>query len=482
MKRYIKKIYKQIKDVIRPSLILPQRLVISKAQWMNNAQSPVIFMIDDLTNAWYDRNGNGEMDIGEDWGAGLDKDGSALNFLEKYLLKSFPYIKTTFLTTIGSFQSFSSKVPFTYAAPINATLSSSAFFRKLSFSNRYELGYHGLHHGIIDENNAFLQEWESFRSVDEALKTIAEAKQIFKNTTGMYPLGGKYCGYRDNHFSDISIEKSGFLWWCRDWTPIDIDKQIDSGYYNMNFFGENAFVVSVPANVRGNMWLKAQIKRLLEERLPISIQEHIAPYKTNGRIQTPNIIDDIEELKKLFSFLKGKNVWYGTPSEAASYFLAREKSIIYDVDIDSFKIIYQGNIPNPILTLNIDARCLCNNQKTFLHITIPSGVEVAQQQFIEQNHNLQFTVNLPIQNGIYRLKALSTPPETMTATMNKNFEICYSHENLAGFVHIESEPNMEYLYKNKVGQATMAKRVNYNQVTFFCESSTSGDKLIPFKT
>ncbi len=31
------------------------------------------------------------------------------------------------------------------------------------------------------------------------------------------PLGGKYCGYTSNEFSDSSIDKTDFLWWCRYW-------------------------------------------------------------------------------------------------------------------------------------------------------------------------------------------------------------------------------------------------------------------------
>lgn len=479
MKKKMKKKYGQIKDRLKPIEIEPCRLVVSKAKWLNNAQSPVLFMIDDLTNAWFDKNGNGKMDIGEDWGAGFEQENSAIGFLIKNLLDIFPQIKTALLTTVGNFQSFSSEVPFTYAAAIDATPKSRQFFRQLHFDDRLELGYHGLYHGVMDEEDReFIQEWKSFNCFEEAIKKIEMAKKIFKDCTGVYFEGGKYCGYEHNEFSDTSIEKSGFLWWCRDWTPVDIHNLIDDGYYDMAFFGENGSVVSVPTSVHGYRWSKAQIKRLLDKRLPISIQEHIAPYRTDGRVQKPNIVDDIEELRKLFSYLKGKHVWYATPSEAARYFTARKRSLIYDVGTDSFKIIYHGDVDNSILTFNIDASCTCSPEKPFLHITLPDGSKLSRQQYSNSMREFYFTVNMPIQNGVYKLKADSTPPPSLTASLKDN-EILYSDKVLTGAVQIETKPAFCYLYRNRTGSTHIAKRKNNSTVSFFCVNSTSGERLIP---
>ena len=48
----------------------------------------------------------------------------------------------------------------------------------------------------------FIQEWKSYKSLDEALATINGGKEIYKDDIGVFPDGGKYCGYISNEFSD----------------------------------------------------------------------------------------------------------------------------------------------------------------------------------------------------------------------------------------------------------------------------------------
>lgn len=63
---------------------------------------------------------------------------------------------------------------------------------------------------------------------------------------------------------------------------------------------------------------------LLDNKLVISIQEHMAPSRDDGRRQAPNIIDDKYSLLHLFNYLKTKNVWYCTGSELADYVYLRD--------------------------------------------------------------------------------------------------------------------------------------------------------------
>lgn len=52
-------------------------------KWKYNADSPVMFMIDDLCNSWVDSNGNGKIDLEEDFGAGMYSENSSMKFLEE---------------------------------------------------------------------------------------------------------------------------------------------------------------------------------------------------------------------------------------------------------------------------------------------------------------------------------------------------------------------------------------------------------------
>lgn len=76
---------------------------------------------------------------------------------------------------------------------------------------------------------------------------------------GEFPKGGKYCGYRSNSFSDESIDKSGFLWWCRYWQPGAVEIHLSNPYetgvdqdpltaYLPKFFGDNN-VVDIPSTL-----------------------------------------------------------------------------------------------------------------------------------------------------------------------------------------------------------------------------------------
>jgi len=72
----------------------------------------------------------------------------------------------------------------------------------------------------------------------------------------------------------------------------------------------------------------------------VTIQEHMAFSRTDGKRQTPNIIDDIESLKEIYSILRTKNIWHATCSEIAQYFEIRSKS---KVQIEGDTIIYNFN-------------------------------------------------------------------------------------------------------------------------------------------
>lgn len=130
-----------------------------------------------------------------------------------------------------------------------------------------------------------------------------------------------------------------------------------------------------------------EINFLLENKLVVSIQEHICFARDDGKKQTPNIFDDKRSLIKIFKYLKNKNVWYCTGSELAEYYYLRENiKIVYEENekfsFDCTKL--KKNIERKEITLKIKGKeiILPNNNK----IDIKKGI-----------------VTLPIIQGKYQI-------------------------------------------------------------------------------
>lgn len=321
-------------------------------KWKYNANSPVLFMIDDLCNAWVDLNGNGKIDLEEDFGAGLNEENSSFRFLEQNILKKFPWVKVNFYVPVGKRIGMlrNSKIQM-YSNPITDNKKCMKFFENINNNERYELSYHGITHGeVFEKSEDQKQEWECYKTLEEAIEKIKIGKEIFKKAVGKYPKGGKYCGYIGGKYGDKSINETGFLWWHRFW-----NKGIENigGYekdplkaYDIVEFGDKN-VIDIPSTVIGGLFnlkskcffkttikyiLRSYIKRkkkkelefLLTNKLVISIQEHICPARDDGKRQTPNIFDDKNSLIEIFNFLKTKNVWYCTGTELAEYYYLRK--------------------------------------------------------------------------------------------------------------------------------------------------------------
>jgi hypothetical protein len=386
------------------AVVRPARVSIDKAKWFGHASSPVLFMIDDLTNSWVERNGR-ELDGPDyDWGGKHRAANGVVRFLEDRLFRRFPQIKTTYFTVVGEMSPFSTQATFASAKPMNSDTASAEFFRSLGRSSTTELAYHGLTHGIPRERPAdFVQEWESFQTLEAGLAQIEKGKAIYREVMGHEPEGGKYGGYRTNHLSERTVEHSGFLWWCRDWTPRDTTGAVPDQCYEVAYFGEKRKVVSIPSTVHGRHWTRAQIDRLLRHGQVISVQEHISPRRPDGRTQTPNIYDDIDALSRLFTYLATQPVWYATASEVARYFIGYTHSLFFDLQHDTFRVEYTGGVPAPVLTIWLDASSLCDPQHPSLQIVLPGGQHLAAHHVAATDRPYLFSVNLPLQSGRYAL-------------------------------------------------------------------------------
>ena len=354
LKSRLRKAWYLLRGRLRPRVLRADRLVVGKARWLNDAASPVVLMIDDLTNAWHSPRG-GQWTRGGDWGGGLRQAGSVVSELESGLFRDFPEIHATYFTVAGPISPYTHHQPFSYARPLDADDASREFFRSIADDPRFELAYHGLNHGTPgDSSDRFLQEWRGFGSVDAAVEQTRRGLDIFVRAIGRAPQGGKYGGYASNEHSEAALAANGFRWWCRDWTPRDVSGTVADEFYEPQFFADGR-VIAMPTTVHGFFWDTRQIDRLVQKGQVIGIAEHIAPVRPDGRTQTPNIIDDMLEVRGLYRYLRGKDVWHANGSDIAAYFEARERTTVHDVDAHGFSLRYAGNAPTPRLTLKLDA-------------------------------------------------------------------------------------------------------------------------------
>ncbi len=393
-------------------------------KWYRDTLAPVVFMIDDFANVWIDTNGNGVIDHGEDWGFAGRGPGSSLVFLEEKLLKDFPQVKVTFFVPVGIRSGVIENPSISFVSEkINSDPETKAFFRSVGDNPRYEVAYHGTNHGKPgQEARDFIQEWDTFDSLEQAKEVINAGKEIFKEVFNVYPAGGKYCGYVSNRFSDDSIDQSGFLWWCRysnvglyeckncaiggqDFNPLS--------NFDVKYFG-CANVVDIPTTLNGSLLsgilnpgvynlkgiakrilkpflIKIRLKKLdflLKNHLVVCIQEHIAPSRVDGMRQKPNIFDDLDSLRMIMQYLRKKRVWYCTCSELAQYVVARDATTIESHSENNFTI--RTDSPRAVnTTLTIRIKNDGNGR-----IIQPDGTEVTVRYQL---------ADIKVMNGVYNL-------------------------------------------------------------------------------
>lgn len=317
---------------------------ISKCKYKYNKQAPVMFMIDDLANKYINLKNNSL--IGQDWGGKAFEKNSFWDILNKEILCKFPYVKITMFLVTGR------RVPIIingnnfYSGTIEESETFIAFLNELNKKNNIELAYHGYEHGVPSDNiYKFKEEWEVFKSLDEAIETIEKGKNLFEKVTGSNFVGGKYCGYKFNEFSDKSIVKTNFKWWCRHWDGelfycnndklsfeleefdgvVDIPSNIDGSLYSVKNYKKiftKKYLKSIYLLLKKRITLEKQLEFLIKNRYVISIQEHTSPYRVDDRIQYPNIVSDKENLTYIFNYLKKYDLWYATGTEIAEYYNA----------------------------------------------------------------------------------------------------------------------------------------------------------------
>jgi len=398
---------------------------IEVCKWYKNAAAPVIFMIDDLANVWVDTNGNGVIDPGEDWGYAKKERNASFRYFVENFISEYPEIKVVFFVPVGiRAGALENPKIFSVSKSIASDEETMEFFGEIDGNPGYEIAYHGTTHGKVEEESGvFIQEWDTFQSLEQAIEVIEKGKGIYRKVFGRYPEGGKYCGYRKGKYGDESIDKTGFLWWCRYWNRgLLNDKECEGKEkvspltnFDINYFGANG-VVDIPSTISGGMfngvlnynrkslkgivktaikpWLfrrqYSHLEYLVENKLVISIQEHMAFSRFNGMRQSPNIFDDADSLKWIFNYLKNKNVWYCTCTELAKFVISRANVQVRSINQNKFEITY-----NPDKIYN-DTKITLKVSKDIRHIHLPNGQEACVNNG---------TVDIEILNGEYTLVA-----------------------------------------------------------------------------
>jgi len=345
------------------------------AKWKDNAQAPVVFMIDDIANVLMKKSPSSELKIGEDWGHATRDKNSMWHFLSKNLLNNFPEIKTTFFLVTDARVAMRLDETYTYAEAMDKDETFMEFLNYLDNQPNIELSYHGTSHGKAGVTyDDFLQEWETFSSLEETVSQTNTGRELFNKVLGHYPSGGKYCGYASGEFGDESIAQTGFKWWSYNYDYLKWDKNDQNPAYTFDLEFKQG-VVNIPTTVDAstlslkimNKWFKrkylkslylcfvddksieSHLESLYERQEVISIYEHSSPYRTDKVIQYPNIVSDIDNLNYIFFSLSKKDVWYVTCNELADYFIDREKVTLV-VEGHKFKLKSDESL-NSTLTL-----------------------------------------------------------------------------------------------------------------------------------
>ncbi|CAN2048993.1 DUF2334 domain-containing protein [Candidatus Magnetomoraceae bacterium gMMP-1] len=406
MKKIIRR-FKEISYNKELKQVIPEEIVIEKAKWYNFHAAPVVLMIDDLTNTWFHYHNNEKLNIGEDWGQKCGDENSAMSFLKHNFLLKWPYVKITLFAVMGKMSSFSNDFNFTNARCFDEDENVMKFYNDLVSDNNIEIAYHGYNHGFVNSEGKFVQEWKAFKDIATAIAQTHKGINIYRKVFGHKPYGGKYGGYAANQFSDTVIDRSGFMWWCRKWTPRLIGQDYNKNYYEPKYFGKN-MLIDIPSTVHGRKWTKKQIDTLIKEKQIISIQEHIAYYRPHtDYIQKPNIIEDIYSLNLLFEYLQKKNIWYATITEIAKYYDTLSKTTFFNINNHGFEILYTGKFDHPVLTLRINCRCISTKEKSKLSIIMPDGSLLPNENISYEPTNCCYIINLLIESGFYKIKIYS---------------------------------------------------------------------------
>jgi hypothetical protein len=378
------------------------------APWYHNYQTPVVLMIDDLSDTYIDKY---KESYKNDWGYMCDQEGSAYHFLEQHLLSFYPNIKITFFVPYSEHgipnRNCGYKI---YKYAFGERDIYTHFLQKL-VSRGYEISHHGSDHGhYINPTSCsvgtnWVHEWAGFKNVDEGVSITLKGVDLFQKLANIKVSGGKYCGHIAIANSAEIISQCNFLYWC-DRSPY---ASYDISYFEKNnilsfpiTFSGNSFIrlsyiTGDPKRDRKKKFLKYfqpfynilsyyKLYQLYKKGKVISIQEHISPSTTWGTIQSSNIVTDITSLTKIFKFLSPLNIWYATCAEIAMYQYIKDHS---ELHINEKELTISFNNSK-----NIESAAISVTHHLKYNL-ISDGME-----YYSSYNNGLYTVSVPIFHGI----------------------------------------------------------------------------------
>jgi hypothetical protein len=348
-----------------------------KCTFYNDHVTCATLMLDDLSLTAI--SADNKIYPSSDWGYALKSNNSLYTYLENILLTKYPEIKGTFFFLIKG-QGF-----LTHHSGYDI-LSRDVDEKMRDFichaEDRFELAFHGTTHGKFTDSHSvssekWLQEFEYLQPqhTDQIRDDIKEAEKVLNVTFS----GGKYPGYKKNKYSHHIVEDLGFKWWCSDSSMMNKKHP----HNRHRYFGKYNKILDFPTNLSGSLFnttlhkplsfknklrplkrrwncLKGEyfIQYLYENQLIISIQEHHCCLRTDGLRQPINIFDDIDSLDKIYSILRGADIWYAKCSEIAHYLESYDFTEIKKHKNQTFEITYQGVWERPLLSIKTKSRQL----------------------------------------------------------------------------------------------------------------------------
>jgi hypothetical protein len=102
-------------------------------------------------------------------------------------------------------------------------------------------------------------------------------------------------------------------------------------------------------------------------------------------------------LKRIFEYLKDKNVWYATVSEIADYFELYQNTSIRMQEDTNFEFEYTGRA-----TEHKELTILLSGEDSPFEIESPSGKLLKKEVLITEKKK-QYLTNLEIEPGVYKV-------------------------------------------------------------------------------